>query len=307
MEALRGGRHQPVAGQQRVTQIDDDSETRRSSLVSPPGPPRWCVLSRAMMIFLLGLAAMCPGPSPKFFSVIRPYRRTARTRVRVVSSSCATRRSRRFALRSSPPPVAAKCWRAKIFFRPHSRPGRGGRRSAVAAAADAKTPPVRRLRPRVKDHSAPFALTSRDHPLSSRRETLATPPSLSLFFSTLCTLVRSADRRKSSRALAPRPVARPRDARFPGPRDPDPKGCSRANAGSVPADAAAHGVGRASNLLGGIQRRLRLGGGALLAHHSGSSDASHRRWRSQVVRPAIPGPAGVAQHRLRGGTAPPLR
>lgn len=166
---------------QPVSSVSLDSTIRISRALIPglgTGPSSLVRLSRAMMIFLLGLAAMCPGPSPKFFSVIRPYRRTARTRVRVVSSSCATRRSRRFALRSSPPPVAAKYRRAKNFFRPHSRPGRGGRRSAVAAAADAKTPPVRRLRPRVKDHSAPFALTSRDHPLSSRRETLATPPSL---------------------------------------------------------------------------------------------------------------------------------
>ena len=167
---------------------------------------------------------MCPGPSPKVFSVIRPFRRTARTRVRVASSSSATRRSCRFALRSPLPPVAAKFGKQKKYFRPHSRPRRGGRRSAVAAAAYAKTPPVRRLRPRVKDHSAPFALTSRDHPLSLRRETLATPPSLSVVLYTVYTC-RSADRLSLQLGpRAPRPVARSRDARFPGPRDPGPRG-----------------------------------------------------------------------------------
>lgn len=169
---------------------------------------------------------MCPGPSPKVFSVIRPFRRTARTRVRVASSSSATRRSCRFALRSPLPPVAAKFGKQKKNFRPHSRPRRGGRRSAVAAAAYAKTPPVRRLRPRVKDQSAPLALTSRDHPLSSRRET-PRDATLSLFSFLLYTVYtcRSADRLSLQLGpRAPRPVARSRDARFPGPRDPGPRG-----------------------------------------------------------------------------------
>ena len=168
---------------------------------------------------------MCPGPSPKVFSVIRPFRRTARTRVRVASSSSATRRSCRFALRSPLPPVAAKFGKQKKYFRPHSRPRRGGRRSAVAAAAYAKTPPVRRLRPRVKDQSAPLALTSRDHPLSSRRETLPNA-TLSLLFSSSLHCVHLSVRGPSESAARPsrpatrREVARCSFSRTPGPRTP---------------------------------------------------------------------------------------
>ena len=168
---------------------------------------------------------MCPGPSPKVFSVIRPFRRTTRTRVRVASSSSATRRSCRFALRSRCRPLPRSLANKKKNFRPHSRPRRGGRRSAVAAAAYAKTPPVRRLRPRVKDQSAPLALTSRDHPLSSRRETPRNA-TLSLLFSSSLHCVHLSVRGPSESAARPsrpatrREVARCSFSRTPGPRTP---------------------------------------------------------------------------------------
>ena len=166
---------------------------------------------------------MCPGPSPKVFSVIRPFRRT-----REHEFESRRRRPRRAApvgsLSAPRCRRVAKFGKQKIFSSPLA-PRRGGRRSAVAAAAYAKTPPVRRLRPRVKDQSAPLALTSRDHPLSSRRETPRNA-TLSLLFSSSLHCVHLSVRGPSESAARPsrpatrREVARCSFSRTPGPRTP---------------------------------------------------------------------------------------
>ena len=168
---------------------------------------------------------MCPGPSPKVFSVRRPFRRTARTRVRVASSSSATRRSCRFALRSPLPPVAAKFGKQKKIFSSPLAAQTGWstkRRRRRGVREDA----ARQASPSAREGSkrAPRAHLPRSPPLFASRNPSRRHP-LSLLFSSLhcvhlsvCGPPESAAR--PSRPATRREVARCSFSRTPGPRTP---------------------------------------------------------------------------------------